>query len=143
MKKLTQFFLLLSLALSCSFCSNKNYTPADYPKGQIIFGNGGGMAGSVTEYTLLENGALFTKKGMNAENTALKKIESKVVKQLFNNIEFLNLNEVQLNQPGNRYYFMEFKGKNKDHKIVWGGAPMGPPKEIKNFYNILNHLLKE
>jgi len=141
MKKIFNFLFLLSLTICFSFCTNKNYTPADYPKGQITFGNGGGITGAVKEFTVLENGAMFSKANMGAEYEALKKIDSKMVDQLFNNIKFLKINDIQLNEPGNRYYFIQVKGKDTDHKITWGGGK-DVPKNLTTFYNILNHLTK-
>ena len=141
MKKLFNLLSLIAITIGFSFCTPKNYTPVDYPKSQITFGNGGGITGMVKEYTLLENGAIFTKANVGAEYEAFKKVDSKVVKQLFNNIEFLNLEDVQLNEPGNRYYFIQLKGKDLDHNITWGGSK-DVPRQVKTFYNILNHLVK-
>ena len=141
MKKITQLLFLLILASTFSFCKVKKYTPVDYPKGQIIFGSGGGFAGTVTEYVLLENGQLFTKKSLEGEYQNVKKLERNVVKQMFNNISFLKIEEVELNEPGNMYYYLQIKNKNSDHRIVWGGSQPAP-KEIKNFYNTLNYLCK-
>jgi len=59
MKKITYSILLLVFLLSFSFCKINNYTPADYPKGQISFGSGGGITGAVNETFILENISLF------------------------------------------------------------------------------------
>ncbi|HFB99600.1 MAG TPA: hypothetical protein ENJ53_02235 [Phaeodactylibacter sp.] len=139
MKKITYFFFLLTIAYSFSFCKTQQYSPTDYQKGQIIFGSGGGITGSVMEYSLLENGQLFSKSGMGAEFVALKKLKSNVVTQLFKNIEVLKLKEVQLNDPGNRYYFIQIKGADTDHKITWGNN--SAPKSVTSFYKILNHII--
>lgn len=141
MKKITYFFFLLTIAYSFSFCKTQQYTPADYQKGQIVFGSGGGFTGGVTEYALLENGQLFSKANMGADFVAVKKLKSNLVTQLFKNIEVLKLKEVQLNDPGNRYYFIQIKGKDIDHKITWGNNETAP-KQVTSFYKILNHIIK-
>lgn len=141
MKKVTNFIFLLLLTCCCSFCTQKVYTPVDYTKGQIIFGSGGGITGAVQENVLLENGAMFSKENLNTEYMATKKLDKNVVQQMFSNIEFLNLPNIEMNEPGNRYYFLQIKDKDLDHRIVWSGKN-AVAREVQNFYEILNHLSK-
>ena len=115
--------------------------PSNFPKQQIIFGSGGGITGAVTEYALLENGTLFSKKGIQGEFKSLTKTEKKLTTQLFKNIEMLQLKEVQVNQPGNRYHYITLKDKSGEHQIMWSNHESVPNK-VKTFYDILNHLTK-
>lgn len=140
MKKRTCFLLLFSLAIF--FVSCKKYTPVDYPKGQIIFGSGGGFTGAMNEYVLLESGALFTRNSLEGEYTTSSKIERNMTKQMFSNIDFLGIKNIKLNSPGNKYYFIQIKDKNTDHKITWGGNEKAPD-QVKSFYKLLNHLVKK
>jgi len=141
MKKITQILYLLTFTTLFSFCKTQQYTPMDFPKGQIIFGSGGGFAGTMSEFVILENGEMFSKNGIEGEYLNLKKLERNVVKQMFNNVETFNIKDVKLDQPGNMYYYIQIKDKNSDNRIVWGGGdPV--PKEIKTMYNILNHYAK-
>ena len=141
MKKIIQCLLLLLMVVTFSFCKTQKYTPVDYPKQQIIFGSGGGITGAVTEYALLENGAVFSKQGIQGEFKTLVKAEKAITTQLFKNIELLQLKDVQVNEPSNRYYYVTIKDKSGEHQIMWGNAEAIPNK-VKTFYDILNHLTK-
>jgi len=141
MKKIIQYLFLLLMVVIFSFCKTQEYTPTNFPKQQIIFGSGGGITGAVTEYALLENGALFSKKGIQGEFKTYTKADKAITAQLFKNIEFLELKEVQVNKPGNRYYYISFKDQSGEHQITWSNQEAIPDK-VKTFYNILNHLTK-
>lgn len=140
MKKITYFLFLFSIAICFSFCKTQQYTPMDYPKGKITFGNGGGFAGAMTEYVLLDNGNLFSKSNTDTAFVSVKKLERNLTKQMFNNTKFLNLENTQMNNPGNMYYFLQIKNEGNDNRIVWGGGE-AVPEEITKFYKVLNHLL--
>jgi len=142
MKNTTQLLLFLSLTTLFTFCKTQDYTPTDFPKSQIIFGNGGGFAGTMNEFVLLENGQMFSKTSREGDYSSLKKLERNATKQLFNNIETFKIKDVQLDNPGNMYYYVQIKDKNNEHRIVWGGGdPV--PKQVKTLYNILNYYCKQ
>ena len=141
MKKITYSIFLLMFLLGFSFCKVQEYTPIDYPKSQIIFGSGGGITGAVNETFIFDNGKVFSKNGLDSNYVALNTLKSQVVKQVFNNVEFLNLKEINVNKPGNMYNFIRIKDKDVDHQIVWSGQD-AVSKEITNFYAILKHFTK-
>lgn len=141
MKKITYSSFLFCLLISFSFCKVKQYTPADYPKQQISFGNGGGITGLVNETFILDNGKVFSKSGLDTNYIVLRTLSSQVVTQVFHNVEMLKLKEVNLNQPGNTYNFIRIKDKEVDHQIVWSGQDT-VPQEVSKFYGILKHLAK-
>ncbi len=142
MKKFT-ITLFASLITIMSFsCKSTKYTPTDFPDAQITFGSGGGFTGAVTNYTLLENGQLFKRSSLNKEFLALHKIKSDVVEQMFKNYEFLKIGEETINDPGNLYYFIQFKDKDKkEHKITWNDQSVVDEK-VKSFYGILSAITK-
>ena len=142
MKKITHSIFLLIFLLGFSFCKVQEYTPTDYPKGQISFGSGGGITGAVNETFIFDNGKVFSKNGLDTNYVALKTLKSQVVEQVFSNIEFLNLKETKVNKPGNMYNFIRIKDKDIDHQIVWSGQNV-VSKEITKFYAILKHLTKK
>ena len=141
MKKITYSIFLSIFLISFSFCKIRNYTPVDYPKGQIIFGSGGGITGAVNETFIFDNGKVFSKNGLDTNYVALKTLKSQVVEQVFSNVEFLNLRGVNVNKPGNMYNFIRIKDKDVDHQIVWSGQD-AVSEEILKFYAILKHLAK-
>ena len=141
MKKITYSIFLLIFLLVFSFCKTQEYTPTDYPKGQIIFGSGGGITGAVNEIFIFDNGKVFSKNGLDTNYVALKTLKSQVAEEIFSNVEFLNLKEINVNKPGNRYNFIRIKDKDVDHQIVWSGKD-AVSKEVTKFYAILKHLAK-
>ena len=90
---------------------------------------------------MLENGAIFSKRGLNAEYKPLTKVDKNLTSQLFKNIDVLQLKDIQMNEPGNRYFYVTLKDKSGDHQIVWNN-PESIPNKLKTFYDILNHLTK-
>lgn len=123
-------------------CKSTQYTPKDFPDAQIIFGSGGGFTGAVTEYTLLENGQLFKGNSLRDEFVSLKKIKKDVVKQMFKNYDFLNIGAETINDPGNLYYFIQFKDKDKqERKITWNDQS-AVSDNVKTYYGILSGLTK-
>lgn len=141
MKKITHLIFLSIFLLGFSFCKVQEYTPTDYPNGQIVFGSGGGITGAVNETFIFDNGEVFSKNGLDTNYVALKTLKSQVAKQVFNNVESLNLKEININKPGNMYNFIRIKDKDVDHQIVWSGQN-AETKEINKFYAILKHLAK-
>lgn len=141
MKKITYSIFLFMFLLGFSFCKVNQYTPIDYPKGQIIFGSGGGITGAVNETFIFDNGKIFSKNGLDTNYVAIKTLKSQVVEQVFKNVEFLNLKEIKVNKPSNMYNFIRIKDKDVDHQIVWSGR-YDLPKEVTKFYSILKHLAK-
>jgi len=129
--------ITLMILVSCFFlnCKTQDYsTPYEYPDQMIIFGNGGGFSGRVQEWTLLDNGQMF--KGTNQEGNVnvLNKVDKDQVKQIFKNYKTLKFGDLQIDSPGNMYFFLIMKEEDKEHKLTWGSYDAGEPKELKLFY---------
>lgn len=137
MRILTQL-ILISLLLSS--CNSTKYTPLDYPDDTISFGTGGGIANLTTEYTLLSDGSLF-KKSSTSEYELLMKVNKNQKDQLFSNINFLNLLDVQHSDPGNMTSFLRLKIGDRKNDISWGGGNSPIPPDVQLFYQTLNTLL--
>ncbi len=138
-----RFFLFLALLFFLASCSTTRYTnPAEYPNARINFGSGGGFSGMVTEYVLLDNGQLL-KKMMQADSFEMvTTVDKNQTTQLFENYKFLNIGNLQYNQPGNMYSFIHFHHENTEHKIIWPGNQY-PDKDanLKIFYKNLKSLI--
>lgn len=140
--KLTSF-LCLCLGLFCS-CNNKVYTLSELPENQIVFGDGGGFAGTYQEFLLLENGQIFksAKRGGNYEE--LESVNKKAAKAFFKQAAKLKLEERTKNEPGNMTYFIHYKsGDNKEAKVIWGANGPQIDTDIKMFYNELKKTVKD
>jgi hypothetical protein len=106
----------------------------------IIFGTGGGFAGTVTEYCILENGQCFLKKASESEFQAIDDLESKVTEQAFKNFTTLGLNDIKLKAPGNMYFFIKYGPKENMQELIWGAYGQDPPPKLKSYYDYLNNL---
>lgn len=132
--------LLLTLFFMNSTPSIAQKKLANYPKNIIYFGNGGGFAGMEFTYALLENGDLYKKKSVEDKFSFITRLSADATKQIFSNYEFLGIPAMQLNEPGNTYFFIEFSNPSEKHKLVWSGQ--AAPDHLKLFYSILVHYIK-
>jgi hypothetical protein len=132
--------LIISSLLFFQYCKTTSYTPDDYPAGQIIFGSGGGFAGTYNHYYLFENGALYKNSTVDTSFQKVKKIKKNQTTQIFSNYEFLNLKDYSMDEPGNMTYYIHFKNKDINHKIQWGGTNEQVDKKVETMYGILMKL---
>jgi hypothetical protein len=140
----TNFLLLFSflflMEITLDSCKTTTYTADKLPAKQLCFGNGGGFAGQENLYTLLENGQLFSSNPLTNSSEALPAIKAKKAKTLFGKYETLKLNELDFNQPGNMYSFVEMKDSIGMHRIVWGATFTQKDSSLatlKGFYDSL------
>ena len=134
--------LLIFLFLFAA-CSTTRYTnPTEYPNARINFGNGGGFSGMVNEYVLLDNGQLLKKLTQVDSFELVTTIEKNQTTQLFENYKFLNIGNLQYNQPGNMYRFIRFNHQGTEHQIIWPGTqyPEQHPN-LKIFHGNLKSLI--
>jgi hypothetical protein len=117
------------------------YTANSVEGERIIFGNGGGFAGTVTTYMLFDNGQMFMKGPRKDSFVSHQVIEQKLCDQLFKNSETLGLKDMTVNDPGNMYYFIELVGKEEKKKLMWGGNEEVDPM-LKAYYQNLFDLAK-
>ena len=139
-------FLIAILIISSFFiyqsCKTTTYTPDDYPEGQIVFGSGGGFAGTYNHYYLFENGELFKNSTIDTSYQKVKKLKKAQTSQLFSNYEFLRLKDYSFNEPGNMSYYIHFKNKDINHKIQWGSTTEQVDRNVENFYKTLMKFTK-
>jgi hypothetical protein len=137
--------ILLSIALLASsmlfwFCKSTKHTLDNLPEQQLRWGSGGGFTGKETSFSLLENGQIFKFVGVSGEKMELKAIKAKTAKAMFDAVTSLELNNIELNDPGNMYYFVEMKSKESTHKITWGDDKNAADQKVKDFYRVLQQL---
>ncbi len=118
-------------------CKTTYDTPEDFPKSQIIVGNGGGFAGKEQIYTLLENGQMFHYNGIKETQSKMESLDKAVTKELFSSSKQADLKNIQCNDPGNMYYFVILKKGDNAQKFTWGGTKQEPPAAIKDIYDTL------
>ncbi|MCR9287855.1 MAG: hypothetical protein NXI23_10755 [Bacteroidetes bacterium] len=141
MKRIYQL-LILCFPLLLANCKTTKYTPTTFPEKQIIFGDGGGFSGVITEYTLLENGQFFKKTSLEKEHQELKRLKKKEAIKIYEQKESLRLHKFDINHPGNLYYFLRLTDEELDHTITWGAGDYNLREEIMDFYKVLRALIK-
>jgi hypothetical protein len=116
------------------------FKPEESIKPYISFGNGGGFTGKTKTYYLTAEGVIYTKSDTSYE--MVSKISKKQAEQIFNNYSMLGLNKIDLNEPGNKYYFIEKVDAGVTSKILWGNSPL-ENNNIDIFYINLMQLIKD
>lgn len=140
MSRLIAISIFVSIFITIGCGSEKTFFPDDPDISYIAIGNGGGFTGKITVYYLLNNGEVYKGSEFTNEFTLIGKIDKSMVKQQWKNYEELHLSSVQINDPGNYYYFMEFKSGNQQNKMVW--QELGPEHGlILTTYNNLNNTI--
>ncbi|HMP28792.1 MAG TPA: hypothetical protein PKD85_04280 [Saprospiraceae bacterium] len=133
------FFLLLSIIVGCSLKSIANNVNEEEG---LVFGTGGGFTGAVSYYKLLKNGNLYRSGNTDNSLILIGTLSTSVTNQMFDSYKVLNIDGVNLNDPGNRYYFIEKINKNNaHHKVTWGHAPL-EHKSLAIFHDVLMNNVK-
>lgn len=141
MKSVLIFLAILATSLLLWQCNRTTYTAETFPESDYLaFGNGGGYAGSTTTHYLLTNGQLFTSKSLTGEMSSVGKISARQAKKLIQEYQDSLIN-VQYDEPGNIYQFLEWKGAEVTHKLQWSKGEEGAPETAQSFYQQLIRLL--
>lgn len=118
-------------------CASQKYEATNLPVDQIRFGEGGGFTGAVTEYCLLNNGQIFIKKDFISDFKTFKKIKKSKAKKYFESCDQINIQNIQMDNPGDKYYFITFQTEALEHKVTWGRDMKEVPKHIMELYQSL------
>lgn len=121
--------ICLSFLLHVS-CAVKKINPLEYSKTKILFGAGGGFSGAEHSFMLLDNGQLFSMGKIGEEPTRLGKIDLNKAKQVFQTYNLFNFGNIDLNDPGNTYKFLEYSANGSSHKITWGNSDVDEKLDI-------------
>lgn len=124
-------------------CKVVKYTSDKLPDRQLIIGTGGGFTGIETSYTLLDNGQIFKQVGVEGALEELSSIKPKAAKALFEKLKGLQLYKLDIEQPGNLYYFLREVNETLDSKVTWGAGDYLPPESLVGFYKEVKALVYE
>ena len=139
-RHLAFLWLMLAGMLAC--------TPStQYPKkertDEIHFGQGGGFSGAVTHYILLEDGRLFQQAWRDTNKTYIDTWPGLFTRQTFLNYKSLKIDEMNYNEPGDLYYFIEYHAKKKEpRRVVWGKPGFQVDPNLTTYYNLLYRSVK-
>ena len=119
-------------------CSPPEEFPRSYKGEQIHFGQGGGFSGALNYFAVLDDGRLFRRAPRDSTFALVDTWEKPFVRQMFANYTTLQLDTVKLYEPGDLYYFIEFRsGGTTARPITWGKSGIIPDKNIVTYYNLL------
>ncbi len=130
---------VIILMMACK--TNKQmFDPENTKEEYVAFGSGGGFTGRVSKYFLTKKGDIYSNEG-----DAVTKIGSApkaMTAQIFSNYQKMDLANLKLNEPGNKYYFVEMNLGDHKNSIKWGSNPLSN-KTIETYYTILMNLVKK
>ena len=129
------YFFISTLFIFTSCHSTKNMGGTS--EKVIVFGNGGGFTGQVTEFVLDEKGTFMKNDKLTSEVTILPSLKKAETKKLFKDLETMHFDTINFKHPGNTYYFIRSNNSNASHEVVWGEADNLPPTAILQFYDAL------
>ncbi len=137
--KILLCFCLISLLF---MCKTPHALPIDENEEKIFFGAGGGFSGIPIEYCLMLDGRLFTKDYLKNEWIQIVNVNKKKIRTFIKSLDKQLLLNYNLNQPGNRYKFLNYQKEGRTYTITWGKEGFNPPQEIIDIYTSLNALRK-
>lgn len=125
---ITSTLLFINCSPIKSIALNNNLT--------LSFGNGGGFTGIETKYELKQDGTIDKIQMQDSSVAVIKKVEQKVIEQLFKDAEALK--DYKYFKPDNMYQFIEIN----NNRIVWGFNTENVNPKAINLYQQLTTLLK-
>jgi len=124
--------LFCLLFIACS--SSKNLSSSENSSHDlIVFGEGGGFAGTVTTYKLYKDGKLFRKKPREGAYSQLESIDQTQAEQYFSTVEAMGFKNMACDEPENWYYFLELGSDVEKTKLVWGSNSRSATETLKLF----------
>jgi hypothetical protein len=142
MKTILILLALFATAFLWFACKTTKYAPGNFPDRQLRWGNGGGIVGKETTYTLLDNGQIFVRE-QGGQLTETGKTKGKNAKTFYEMIGTFGLDTLDFQHPGNVYGFIEVLNGDAVKRISWGAKDQPVDPKIKDFYDQLNGLLNK
>lgn len=127
----------------CLGCKTQQVFPDKFDGFQIRFGQGGGFTGLKTEYAILDNGHYFKQSAGKDTFEYVNRFGQQFVDQMIKNVDFLKLDKLEMNHPGDFYFFIELKEGLDSKRLVWGKSDIETAESLKAFYRILYTSVKK
>ena len=112
MKKISCFILALFL------CSSLMAKKVPF---ELKFGNGGGVTGLTTTYTLNSDRTFSKEDNLTHKKEDLAKVKAKDINEINTLLKKVNFSLLNLNKPGNMSSFITLTQGGKEYKTVWSG----------------------
>lgn len=139
----SRYFFVLSVLLVLLACKANNMFPEKYKGDQIRVGIGGGFAGELNTFIILENGKVFKTTQQDSVPVFVSSLDQKFTDQMFSNYKMLSLADHSFSHPGNRFHFLEYYTSGaKTSQVTWGDPSFTAPQTITSYYSLLMNAIK-
>lgn len=122
-------------------CGSNRSLSKKFPGQRIAFGKGGGFTGQQITYVLSTDGVLMLKEGIGQNFRTIDSISAYRTRSLFDRFNKIDLNNINLNEPGNNYFFLEKQQDSSQRRISWGKQGVEVPEVIKVLHTDLMQLI--
>jgi hypothetical protein len=110
---------------------------------KITVGSGGGFTGATKEYTINKDGSVLLLQGSKKEGEGFGKISKKHLHEITRKSVQAGFQSLELNEPGNFYYYIEITEKGKSHRVIWSSQNSENGKKMQELYTyIMDIILK-
>ena len=136
-----KYFVLLFFVIIFSSCksSKQIFDPNKTKKEFLVFGVGGGFTGKILKYYITKDGSVYSHSGEEIKKIGF--IQKGLTNQVFSNYNSLKMDKIILNEPGNKYFFIESHLNNSNNKMTWGKEPLNNPN-VETYFEILMNTVK-
>jgi hypothetical protein len=135
--KMKGLFFTLTVIILLFGCKSAEQVKADTPpKGKrYAIGQGGGFTGDYSEFILSENGKVHKYDFNYDREVYFKDLEKADLIYFLEKIETLSLEGIEMNEPGNRTFYIDVRiGKTSINRVVWGHPNFNPDQELVDFH---------
>jgi hypothetical protein len=136
--------ILFTIAIIFFSCRTPHFTSPETFRGKkVIISEGGGFSGQTTQHIILENGQVFVRTVYPASLEETEKLDRKTVRELFERVDALKLNELDFQHPGNMTYSMASSLEGKQYfEIRWGDPDYPAPDLVIECYQYILDQIK-
>ena len=134
------FVTILLGVLGLYSCAERSVDLAGYEDQVIIFGRGGGISGSYSEFILLEDGRIFQRDSATDSLGFIQRVGKKKTRAAFS--DFAQLSQIEINAPGDVYYYVGQKYRDNDTQLMWGDPSIQADPDLIAFWSRLSSLTK-
>ena len=134
-------FVLIFLVISIISCksSKQIFDPNKTKKEFLVFGVDGGFTGKVLKYYITKDGSVYSHSGEEIKKIGVS--PKGLTNQVFSNYISLEMDKIILNEPGNKYFFIESNLNDSSNKMTWGKEPLNNPN-VETYFEILMNTVK-
>jgi len=110
---------------------------------KIIVGSGGGFTGITKEYIINKDGTVQFQQGDKKEAGNFGKLSKKQLHEIAKKSEAAGFQTLELNEPGNFYYYIEVNQKDKNHRVTWSNQNSEESKKMQELYSYLMDMISK